>query len=382
MLLHASSASAPSAHDCVWPRVVLQVAMVDFVAAIERRDRAESGDRPLAVIDPALDNTIIALSSAARRLGLRPGSRLVNADGLVVCRARPQEYVATTARIHRALSVVSADVETSGADRFLIDATHIQHHGRGIEPTARLVQRLVREASGGLECAVGVAGSRVAAAAAAAQAESGSIAIIAPWEARARLCDLPYDSYCVKAPQVRGFLRRRGARVCGDVAAMPVEDLARRFGAAGRHVWLACQGRDPEPIHVDAELPKTAGHGRVLPPRTVSRRVIEAYLRELCERVAARLRRDGLTADRCYIGLRYGLDEGAAETFPLARGEVDGRDLLALALRLLRRHWRGEAVTHAQVTASGLRRAGGQLDLFVASRLRGSRVVASAPATD
>jgi DNA polymerase IV len=380
MPLRAPTASISGAHDCVWPRVVLQVSMVDFVASIERRDRAESGDRPLAVIDPALDGTIIALSFAARQLGLRPGARLANADGLVVCHARPQEYVATTARIHRALSVVSADVEASGADRFLIDATHIQRRG-GIEPIARLVQRLVREASGGLDCAVGVAGSRVAAAAA-ALAVPGSITIIPPWEARAHLYDLPYDPYCANAPQVRAFLHRRGARVCGDVAAMPVEDLVRRFGAAGRHVWLACQGRDPEPIHVDAELPKTVGHGRVLPPRTVSRRVIEAYLRELCERVAGRLRRDGLTAGRCYIGLRYGLDEGAAETFSLARGGVDGRDLLALALRLLRRHWRGEAVTHAQVTVSGLRRAGGQLDLFVAARPRGSRAAASVPATD
>lgn len=368
-------------HDCVWPRVVLQVALTDFVAAIERRDRPELGDRPFAVVDPALDGAVIAASPAARTLGVRPGARIADPAGLVLCAARPPEYAATTARIHRALAVVSADVEMRGIDQFLVDATHIQRHGGGVEQMARLVQRLVREASGGIECAVGAAGSRVAAAAAAAQATPGAIVIIAPWEARARVQNLPVDFHCADAPQVREFLRRRGARTCGDVAAMPVEELERRFGSAGRHVWLACQGRDPEPIHVDVAPPKTVGHGRVLPPRTASRRVIEAHLRELCERVAARLRREGLTASRCYVGLRYGLDEGAAETFSVERGDVTGRDLLALALQLLRRHWRGESVTHVQVTLSGLRRAGGQLDLFATSRARGRRPVVAAPAT-
>jgi DNA polymerase IV len=356
--------AAAGHQDCYWPRVVLHVSLKDYFVSVERRDCGGLGGRALVVGDE-LTGIVVASSAEARGLGARVGMRLdavreLGTD-IVFRAARPRVYAATSARVLRALTVVSADVEAVSHDEFVLDATHAQRGQGSPESMARLVQRLVAEASGGIGCTVGAAGNRFAARMAAA---GGGIGVIAPWEARARLRDVPVEALTATAPHIAGFLRRRGARTCGDVALLPVEALERRFGGLGRQLWLASQGRELETVSVTMTSPKSLGHGKVLPPRTTSRRVIETYLRYLCEKLAARMRREGWRAARLYIGLRFGLDDGAAEVFPLNAESPDGSEFAALGRRLLREHWRGEVVTHVQVTASRLHRAGGQLDLF------------------
>jgi DNA polymerase-4 len=94
--------------------------------------------------------------------------------------------------------------------------------------------------------------------------------------------------------------------------------------------------------------------------------VIETYLRHMCEKVAARLRRYEFQAGRLFVGLRYGEGEAGA-VFELPYGPPEGRRFFELARALLKEKWRGEAVTHVQVTATHLKHASGQLDLFATS---------------
>ncbi|MEW6331260.1 MAG: DNA polymerase IV, partial [Pseudomonadota bacterium] len=146
---------------------------------------------------------------------------------------------------------------------------------------------------------------------------------------------------------------------------LPLTVLARRYGVTGKYLWLACQGKDIDPVAPEVAPPKSMGHGKVLPPHTRAAPVIEVYLRHMCEKVAARLRRYDMQAGQLYLGLRL---EVAGETvdqlFVLPYGTPDGARLFALARQFLRTRWRGGAVTHVQVTASDLRPASGQLDLF------------------
>jgi DNA polymerase-4 len=100
-----------------------------------------------------------------------------------------------------------------------------------------------------------------------------------------------------------------------------------------------------------------------LPPHTTGRRVIETYLRHMCEKVAARLRRHELQPGRLYVGLRR-FEGDVHAVFELPYGPPEGRRFFELARVLLKEQWRGEAVTHVQVTATHLRTASGQLDLF------------------
>jgi DNA polymerase-4 len=197
------------------------------------------------------------------------------------------------------------------------------------------------------------------------------LTVIPPWEARARLADVPMEKVCGLGPSTAEFLSRFGARTCGDVARLPMTVLARRYGVRGKYLWLACQGEDTEPVVTDIAPPLSVGHGKVLPPHTAAAQVIETYLRHMCEKVAARLRRYDLQAGQLYVGLRLETPgDEVGQLFILPYGLPDGGGMFELARRFLGRRWHGEAVTHVQVTAAQLRPASGQLDLFAAADAR------------
>jgi DNA polymerase-4 len=147
--------------------------------------------------------------------------------------------------------------------------------------------------------------------------------------------------------------------------------LASRYGITGKHLWLACQGRDTGAVVQDIAPPKSVGHGKVLPPHTTSARTIETYLRHMCEKVAARLRHLDMQTGKLYVGLRYAAPGVGIETvLAVAYGVPDGWRFFELARALLREQWHGEAVIQVQVTATHLHNTSGQLELFTPDEVR------------
>ncbi|MDH4134864.1 MAG: DNA polymerase IV, partial [Gammaproteobacteria bacterium] len=197
------------------------------------------------------------------------------------------------------------------------------------------------------------------------------ITVIPPWEARERLRDVPAGKICGIGPRIGAFLASHGAHTCGEVAALSMNVLVRRYGVVGKHLWLACQGRDTGAVIQDVAPPKSVGHGKVLPPRTTSMRTVETYLRHMCEKVAARLRRLDMQCGRLYVGLRYAAPaDGIEGAFVVAHGAPDGKRFFEVARAFLRNRWRGEAVTQVQVTATHLHNTSGQLELFTPDEVR------------
>jgi DNA polymerase-4 len=263
-------------------------------------------------------------------------------------------------------------VEVFSVDEAFIDVTHCQRLHGSPAHIARRMRQHIYGVSGGLSCSIGVAGNKSVAKYASDVKKPNGITVIPPWEARACLREVPVEKICGIGPRIAEFLALYGARTCGDVADLPMTVLGRRYGVVGKYLWQVCQGRDTEPVVQEAPLPRSVGHGKVLPPHTTVARTIEIYLRHMAEKVATRLRRYGLQAGRLYIGLRREAPLDAIEAIvSLSYGPPDGKRFFEHARSLLRRRWRGEAVIQVQITAIHLRHASGQLDLFAPDDGRG-----------
>ncbi len=361
-----------------WPRAIIHIDMNAFFASVEQRDFPELRGKPVGVTNGAAGTTLITRSYEARAFGVKTGMRVYEArrlcPGLVQRPARPKVYAAVSTRIMHALRDISPDVEVFSVDEAFIDVTHCQRLHGSPEQIAHLARRRIYDISGGLPCSIGVAGNKSTAKIASELERPNGLTVIPPWEARDRLDGIPMEKLCGLGPHIAEFLSRYGARTCGDVARLPLTVLARRYGVTGKYLWLACQGRDTEPLLTEIAPPKSVGHGKVLPPHTAAAPVIEVYLRHMCEKVAARLRRYDMQAGRLYVGLRLGASgETVDQLFTLAYGTPDGKRLFGLALKFLRCRWHGEAVTHVQVTALSLRSASGQLELFPVADTRLTR---------
>ncbi len=350
----------------VWPRAIILVDMNAFFASIEQRDRPEWRGRPLAITNGRQGTCIITCSYEARAYGIKTGMRLKKARALcpelIQCPARPERYAATSAAIMEGLQDVTPDIEVFSVDEAFLDVTHCQRLLGTPLRMARLAKRKVFEASGVL-CSAGVSGDKTTAKFAAKLHKPDGLTVIPPWEAAARLREVPVTELCGIAEGIGGFLAQHGVRTCGEVRHLPISVLARRFGNPGRRIWYMCQGRDPEKLQCEVPAPKSIGHGKVVPPATRDRELLLTYLLHMSEKVGTRLRRHGLQAATFFIGLRTA-GGWVGGKLRCALPADDGREIMALCRRVMDEIWTGQGVHQVQVTALDPVPGGNQLELF------------------
>jgi len=350
----------------IWQRAVALVDMNAFFASVEQSDNPYLAGKPVAVTNGLTGTCIITCSYEARAFGIHTGMRMKEArqrcPGLIQRPARPERYAAVSAHIMEVLRTVTPEVEVFSVDEAFLDVTGCQRIWGAPEEIARLVKQRVRDASG-LICSVGISGDKTTAKYAAKLHKPDGLTVIPPWEAQGRLQDVPVTELCGVNRGIGGFLARHGAFTCGEVAALPISVLARRFGNPGRRIWSMCRGRDPDKVQTTVAAPKSIGHGKVVPPDTRDRQVIYMYLIHMAEKVAARLRRHALQARRYFIGLkcRRGWLGGK---FRLALAGNDSRPVIRLCRTMIQEYWRGEGIWQVQVTALDPHPVRGQIDLF------------------
>ena len=350
----------------VWPRAIIHLDMNAFFASVEQRDYPELRGKPVAVTNGLQGTCIITCSYEARARGIHTGMRLKAArklcPELIQRPARPQAYAAVSTVIMQALEDISPDMEVFSVDEAFLDVTHCQRLHGTPPRMARLARQKV-EAVSGLPCSAGVAGDKTTAKFAAKLQKPRGLTVIPPWEAAARLASEPVTALCGIADGIGSYLAQHNTFVCGEVGKLPVSVLARRFGDIGRRIWLMCQGKDPDRVHLDVPPPKTIGHGKVVPPATRDKEVLLTYLLHMSEKVAARLRKHDMVAQHYFIGLR--IDDGwVRDKLHLVEADNDGQLIFQLCRFVMHEHWHGEGVHQVQVTALDPQPSRNQLSLF------------------
>ena len=349
-----------------WPRAIIHLDMNAFFASVEQRDFPELRGRPVAVTNGEVGTTIITCSYEARVYGVHTGMRLKEArrlcPQLIQRPARPKVYAAVSTAIMEVLYDISPDIEVYSVDEAFLDVTRCQNLYGTPEHMARMAIAKVREVSS-LPCSVGVSGDKSTAKFAANLMKPNGLTVIPPWEARERLENEPVTKLSGVAEGIGGYLAAHGAVTCGDVARLPVSVLARRFGNMGRHIWLICQGKNPDYVQGNVAAPKSLGHGKVVPPGTRDNDVLLTYFLHMSEKVSARLRRHDLEAQRFFIGLR-GYNGWIGDTLTLVQPDNDGRAIYQLCCWMMNELWRGEPVSQVQVTALDPQPMNNQLGLF------------------
>lgn len=362
-----------------WPRAIALVDMNAFFASIEQLDFPELQARPVGVTNGMTGTCVITSSYEARRYGIKTGMRVKEARALcpdfVQRPARPERYSEVSTRIMEALQAVTPDIEIFSVDEAFLDLTACQEVFGSPVDMARRAQRIVLETSG-LLCSVGVSGDKTTAKFAAKLHKPAGFTVIPPWDARARLADVPLTELCGIKRGIGDFLAKRGIVKCGDMQRLPISVLAQRFGNPGRRIWYMAQGRDPDPIRTTVPPPKSMGHGKIMPPATQDRAVIEMYLLHMAEKVGARLRKHHMEAQRFFVGLLsdYGY---IAQKYKTIKPTDDSREIYALCEDYLHRYWHGWGAHQVQVTALDPQPADTQGDLFLQKDERRARLNAA-----
>jgi DNA polymerase-4 len=349
-----------------WERAIILMDLNAFFASIEQLDFPHLRGLPVAVTNGSQGSCIITCSYEARRFGIKTGMRFYEAvqqcPGLIRRPARPGRYSEISREIMGSLIAVTPDIEIFSVDEAFLDVTACQQLFGSPEKMGRMVKEIVYKTSG-LLSSVGVSGDKTTAKYAAKLVKPDGLTIIPPWESEQRLANVPVTELCGIASGIGRFLGRYGVLLCGQMKNIPASVLIQRFGPLGHRIWLMAQGKDPSPVLQSEAAPKSVGHGKVLPPRTVDKKILRTYFFHMSEKVATRLRRHDLEAQKYFIGIRI-TDGYISDKLKLEIPNNDGRAIFNLCDWVLEHLWDGEEVWQVQVTALDPRPAGQQLDFF------------------
>ncbi|OFX19693.1 MAG: hypothetical protein A2V77_07120 [Anaeromyxobacter sp. RBG_16_69_14] len=287
---------------CV-PDLSLQRILRAREAAGVERGASASRRIPLAVEH---NGYVVACDAEARERGVRRGEALAQARAacaeLELVPADEAEDRAALEGLAEALLALAPVVEIAWPDTLLLDASgaHLlpYERGTGAEWEALLAERAVALAAGlGLRCRAAVASGRAPARALARHGRAPT-----PSDAgSAALAGLPISALELSAP-LEGRLTALGLREVGDLARLPAEALAHRFGAAGLAAWRLAHGDDPSPLvpYVPERLPEERLE---LEAPVESSEPLLFGLKRLCDRLAARLAGRSLGATRLALVL-------------------------------------------------------------------------------
>jgi DNA polymerase-4 len=288
--------------------VILHVDMDAFYASVEERDRPGLVGRPVIVGGtPAARGVVAAANYVVRRFGVH--SAMSTAEAMrrcpqaVVIPPRTGHYAEVSRCIREILERFTPLVEPLSLDEAFLDVAGCEALFGPAAEIARQIKAAIR-AETRLVASVGVAPNKFLAKIASDLHKPDALVVVDPGRVAEFLDPLPVCRLWGVGKVAEGVLGRLGIRTIGDLRRRPVELLVRTFGQSGRHLWDLAHGIDDRPVVPDREA-KSVSHETTFPVDVADRDTLRAWLLELTEQVARRLRRHDLQGRTVQLKVRF-----------------------------------------------------------------------------
>ena len=187
---------------------------------------------------------------------------------------------------------------------------------------ARAIKATIREELQ-LTASVGVATSKLVAKVASDLRKPDGLVVVEPGQEASFLAPLPIRRLWGVGERTAALLADYGVRTIGDLAALPDDLLARRFGRQGPVLAERARGIDTSPV-AGGEAARSVSHEHTFDVDTSDPEVLERTLLALAEGVAGRLRAGHVRARTVAVKVR---DASVRDRLtPAHAGRADRRD--------------------------------------------------------
>ncbi len=362
---------------------ILHVDLDAFFAAVEQRDRPELRGRPIAVGGggPNDRGVVSAASYEARRYGvhsampLRTAARLC--PDLVFVPVDGRKYSAVSREVMAILRRFTPAVEQISIDEAFLDVAGSEGLHGSPETMARSIKSAIRDELR-LTASVGVATTKLVAKVASDLQKPDGLVLVTPGTEAEFLAPLPISRLWGVGEKTASRLAEFGVRTIGDLAALPEDLLARRFGRQGPVLAQRARGIDPSAVS-PADPARSVSHEHTFHIDTADPEILERTLLSLSEGVASRLRAGGVKARTVAVKVRDSSFTTISRQRTLPEPTDQTEVVFAAALELARPQLRGVRVRLLGVAASHLGEDG-QMALFSAADDRRRKATEAADA--
>lgn len=324
--------------DPAWSRIILHADMDAFYASVEQLDRPELRSKPVIVGGTGPRGVVSAASYEARAFGVHSAmpthqarQRCAQATFLP---PRFDRYQEVSAQVMTVFDDYSPLVEPLSVDEAFLDMSGAQGIFGPPEDMGRRLKVDVREATAGLTVSVGIADTKFVAKVASDFDKPDGLTVVMPAQTRTFLRPLSIGRLWGVGPRTAERLESLGLRTIGDVARCDPKLLVEHLGDTGAHLQgLAC-GEDDREVVPDREA-KSVGAEYTLDRDIRGVSAVKRHLRRAADRVAPRLRSQGVLAGAVRVKLKTASFQLLTRQAPLARPTDDARPLFEAACGLL-----------------------------------------------
>ena len=360
---------------------ILHVDLDAFFAAVEQRDHPELRGKPVAVGGGrGTDRGVVSAASyEARRYGVHSAMPLRTAAGLcpdlVFVPVDGRKYGAISREVMAIMRRFTPAIEQISIDEAFLDVAGTEKlHGTPVD-VARAIKSAIKDELR-LTVSVGVASTKLVAKVASDLRKPDGLVVVAAGSEAEFLAPLPISRLWGVGEKTAGRLAEFGVRTIGDLAALPEDLLARRFGRMGPVLAQRARGIDTSPVS-GAEPARSVSHEHTFDVDTADPEVLERTLLALSEGVAARLRAGGVKARTIAVKVRDSSFSTVTRQRTLPEPTDQTEAVFEAAQELARPQLKGIRVRLLGVGASHLGE-GGQLSMFAATDERKAKATAAA----
>ena len=366
----------------MWPavstRAIIHMDLDAFYASVEQLRRPELRGRAVIVGGAATADggvhtrrgVVSAASYEARVHGVQSAMPLATAMRLcpqaVIVPVNFGEYRKASASVFAIAREYTPLIEPLSLDEAFLDVTgSTVRFGSPARIAAEIRDRVL--ASCGLHASFGVATCKTVAKIASDLRKPRGFVVVEPGQEAAFLAPLPLRRLPGLGPATERALSGLGIHTLGELAALPLETVQLRTGAAhGRSLWERARGSDDSSVTVPG-MPKSVSREETFDRDVTSRHALAARIAELAADVGRRLRDSQLTARTVTLKLRYADFTTLTRQHSLTSPTQSDTAIRDTACELLDAAWNGAAIRLLGVGTSSIEERE-QLDLFASPR--------------
>ena len=318
--------------------MILHVDMDAFYASVEERDNPTLVGKPVIVGGTAEGRGVVAAANyEARKFGVHSAMASARAQRLcpqaIVIRPRMDHYAGVSRRIREIFERFTPVIEPLSLDEAFLDATGSESLFGSSAEIGRKIKQLIRSEMQ-LVASVGVAPNKFLAKVASDVQKPDGFVVVDPNGIQAFLDPLPVGRIWGVGKVTGQVFDRLGVKTIGQLRTLPVEALKDLFGSSGEHYWRLARGIDDRRVVPDREA-KSISHETTFPEDIDEKEVLRAWLVDLVEQVARRIRHHDLKGRTVEIKARFADFRTISRALTLHEPTNVTQELLVAGLRLL-----------------------------------------------
>jgi len=319
--------------------MILHVDMDAFYASVEERDDPLLVGKAVIVGGTAEGRGVVAAANyEARKFGVH--SAMAASRAVRLCphatfiRPRMDRYAEVSRQVRSIFEEFTPLVEPLSLDEAFLDATGSEPlFGSSAEIGRQIKNRIRTDLH--LIASVGVAPNKFLSKIASDLRKPDGFVVVEQGEVQEFLDPLPVGRIWGVGKVTGQDFDRLGIRTIGELRQLSLESLQQLFGSSGEHYWRLSHGLDERKVIPDREA-KSISHETTFAEDIADYGELQAWLVELVEQVARRLRRHELKGRTVELKVRFADFRTITRSATLAEPTNITHELLVAGSELLR----------------------------------------------